>query len=272
MLLSKYKHKLNYLYNRKKKLAGRNNTGRITVFHQGGGHKQKFRLVNFNGNFLNGIVTNFEYDPNRSARLAKVCYLKNNLKHFYYILAPQNIKVLDSIESSVNKELLIEKNNDEITNAKLVGSCYFLSEYAIGDYVYNVELTPNQGGQLVRAGGTSAVILQKTTDFVLIKLPSGEHRLVPAKCKAFFGNLSNENHTKIIWKKAGKSRWLNIRPTVRGVAKNPIDHPHGGNTSGGCHPVTPWAKLTKGKPTRSKKKVNSLIIKSRKIKENLKTK
>jgi large subunit ribosomal protein L2 len=198
MILSKYKHKLNYLYSRKKKIAGRNNTGRITVFHQGGGHKQKLRIINFKGDFSNGIVTNFEYDPNRSARLAKVCFLENNIKKFYYILAPQNINVLDTIESSVNKENLLKKNVDDITNAKLVGSCYFLSEFSIGDYIYNIELTPNLGGQLVRAGGTSAVILQKTDNFVLVKLPSSEQRLIPANCKAFFGNLSNENHIKVI--------------------------------------------------------------------------
>jgi len=137
---------------------------------------------------------------------------------------------------------------------KQIGHRYSLDNLSVGDPIYNIEMYPQQGAQLVRAGGTSASILQKTKNFVTIKLPSGECRAIPKHCKAFFGSLTNEKHTQINWKKAGKSRWLNIRPTVRGVAKNPIDHPHGGNTSGGCLPVTPWAKLTKGKPTRSKKK------------------
>lgn len=258
MLLSKYKSKLKYLYSRKKKCAGRNNTGRITVAHQGGGHKRLFRKIIFKGTFIKGFVIAFEYDPNRSANLAKICYTENNIKKYYYILAPQNLKILDVVENSTT--FLKEIDLNKTTISKQIGSCYFLSEFTIGDFLYNVELFPEKGAQLIRAGGTSGILLQKSNEFATIKLPSGEHRLVPLQCKACFGNLANDEHKNIIWKKAGKSRWLNIRPTVRGVAKNPIDHPHGGNTSGGCHPVTPWARLTKGKPTRSKKKVNKLII------------
>lgn len=270
MQLSKYNHKLEYLYDRKKKSAGRNNSGQITVAHQGGGHKQLYRKVIFKGEFTKGYVTNFEYDPNRSAYLAKICFYKQLKKYYYYILAPQNLKVLDIVESvplKIENHLVNEQDNFVRTISKQIGSSYYMKDLRVGDYIYNVELKVNKGAQIARAGGTSALILQRSENHTLIKLPSGEHRLIPNLCRAFYGNLSNENHREIIWGKAGKSRWLNKRPTVRGVAKNPIDHPHGGNTSGGCHPVTPWARLTKGKPTRSKNKHNSLIIKSSKSKQ-----
>ena len=266
MILSRYKHKLKQLYLRKKSKAGRNNTGHITVAHQGGGHSQFYRKILFKGNFSKGFVCNFEYDPNRTARIAKICNIKNNVKFFFYILAPQNLKIFDEIENYIPENL----PSNYLTVSKQIGSRYSLKELAVGDFVYNIELFPNKGGQLVRAGGSSAVILQKKENFLIIKLPSGEHRKLSNQCKAFLGNLANDTHTKIIWKKAGKSRWLNIRPTVRGVAKNPVDHPHGGNTSGGCHPVTPWARLTKGKPTRSKKKIKKKIKKHPKKKKKKK--
>ncbi len=262
MLLSKYRKKFKYLISRKKKNAGRNNTGRITVAHQGGGHKQLYRQINFANSVKKGFIVNFEYDPNRSAFIAKVCYFKNNLKKFYYILAPKNLKILDKVETSSEKNLYRNENVDYLIEvSKQVGSCYFLKEFNIGDYIYNIELYPNKGSQLVRAGGTSALVLQKSENFVTVKLPSGEQRLIKNNCKAFYGNLANEDHSIRILKKAGRNRWLNKRPTVRGVAMNPIDHPHGGNTSGGRHHMSPWSKLTKGKPTRSKKNNNKLIIK-----------
>lgn len=256
MLLSKNKQKFNSLFIKKKKNSGRNNTGRITVAHQGGGHKQKYRKILFNNQNTSCFVTGFEYDPNRTAFLAKICTIQNNLQNFNFVLAPQSLKILDPINpiTSLNELKKLPVDLNKVTVLKKIGSCYFLFEFRVGDFVYNVEISPNKGPQLIKAGGTFGVIIQKLNNFVTIKLPSGEFRLVPDTCRAYFGNVSNENHFNIIWKKAGKSRWLNIRPTVRGVAKNPIDHPHGGNTSGGCHPVTPWAKLTKGKPTRSKKK------------------
>lgn len=198
MLLSKYKSKLKYLFSRKKKAAGRNNTGRITVAHQGGGHKRIYRKVNFKGNFAKGYVVSFEYDPNRSANLAKICYIENNVKKFYYILAPKNLKILDIIESSTNNNLFEEKDLTKITISKQVGCCYFLHEFNIGDFLYNVELFPNKGGQFVRAGGSSALVLQKSEKFLTLKLPSGEHRQVPLNCKAFFGNLANDSHKNII--------------------------------------------------------------------------
>ena len=268
MLLSKYRHKLKYLLTRKQNHAGRNNTGKITVAHQGGGHKQLYRKTITNGSnlyykYLKGFVTNFEYDPNRSSYLAKICYTQNNFKKYYYIIAPQSLKILDDINHTLNK--YPTEISKRISNQKQVGNSYYLHEIKVGDFIYNIELYPNKGGQLVRSGGTFATILQKNNERVLIKLPSGEHRLVDKQCKAFFGNLSNENYRKVIWKKAGKARWLNKRPTVRGVAMNPIDHPHGGNTSGGRHHMTPWSRLTKGIPTRSLKKENKFIVKPYKI-------
>lgn len=256
MLLSKYKKKIYSLLNRKKKNAGRNNTGRITVAHQGSGHKQLYRKINFKENFEKGNVVNIEYDPNRSSFIAKICSRDlNNNKKYYYILSPKNLKILDLITPTY-----LNKKNDN--NQKQNGNFYFLNEFNVGDFIYNIELKPNKGGQIVRSAGTFAQVLQKNVDFITIILPSGEHRLVPSNCKACFGNVSNENHYNTLIKKAGRSRWLNKRPTVRGVAMNPIDHPHGGNTSGGIHPKTPWARLTKGRPTRSLKKNNKLILKS----------
>lgn len=259
MLLSKYKKKIYSLYTRKKKNGGRNNRGRITVAHQGGGHKQQYRIINFHETFEKGIVINNEYDPNRSAYIAKLYStdIHKNIK-FNYILAPKNLKILDVITSANNTTFI--SNNEENTE-KQIGSFYYLKDFAVGDFIYNIELSPNMGGQFVRAAGGFAQIIQKIENFVIINLPSGEQRLIPNTCKACFGIASNENHSNIIIKKAGRSRWLNIRPTVRGVAMNPIDHPHGGNTSGGIHPKTPWARLTKGRPTRSWKKPNKMILK-----------
>lgn len=262
MLLSKYKKKIKYLQIRKKNKAGRNNTGRITVAHQGGGHKQIYKQIvltnSLNQNFKNFIV-GFNYDPNRTSHLAQICAIsqKENfyLKTYKYILAPQNLKILDTMNND-------NVNIDTNLTTKQIGNCYLLKDLNIGDFIYNIQINKYKTAQLVRAGGTFATILQKNENFATIKLPSNEIRNVPLTYTAFLGNLSNQDHIKKSWKKAGKSRWLNIRPTVRGVAKNPIDHPHGGNTSGGCHPKTPWARLTKGKPTRSKKRKNSLILKT----------
>ena len=255
--LSKYKNKTKYLINKKKKNAGRNNTGRITVFHQGGGHKRIYRKIEFKNTLQPGTVVNFEYDPNRSSYIAKICYLKNKKKYYYYLLAPKNLNILDNI------------SNDNLATSKNVGNRYFLKDFNIGNFIYNIELKPNKGGQIARSAGTCGQILQKTNDnYVLVKMPSGEHRLIPANCKASLGTVSNEEHKNRIIKKAGKSRWLNIRPTVRGVAMNPVDHPHGGGegkTSGGRPSVTPWGRYTKGQPTRSKKN-NKLIIKRSKRK------
>jgi large subunit ribosomal protein L2 len=263
MLLSKYKKKSYSLFNRNKKNAGRNNTGRITVAHQGGGHKQLYRKISFLENFEKGTVVNIEYDPNRSAHIAKICTkTQNNQNKYYYILSPKNLKILDNISPTNN-------NNSNENNQKQVGNFYYLHEFNVGDFIYNIELLPNKGGQIVRAAGTFAQVLQKTEEYTTISLPSGEHRLVSSNCKACFGNVSNENHWNVVIKKAGRSRWLNRKPTVRGVAMNPIDHPHGGNTSGGKHHKTPWSRLTKGRPTRSAKKNNKMIVKSYKTRNTI---
>lgn len=252
--LSKYKKKKKSLIVKKKKNAGRNNLGKITVYHQGGGHKNLYRLIDFQYNNNKGLVTNIEYDPNRSANIAKICYKQNDTKHFYYILAPKNLNALDNIFSNTF--------DSNIKNL-LIGNRYTLKNFNVGDYVYNVELYPGHGGQFVRAAGTFGEIYAKNEKFITLKLPSGQYRLFNPLCNACLGVVSNENHKNNIIKKAGRSRWLNKRPTVRGVAMNPVDHPHGGGegkTSGGRVSVSPWAKLTKGKPTRSKKKSNKFIL------------
>jgi len=242
MLLSKYSLKKKYLIGKQKKCAGRNNTGRITVAHQGGGHKQSYRKIMFD-HFLNtnyqNFITNFEYDPNRTAFLAKICAVSKTSKNFKkinykYILAPKTLKILDSLDN-----YLVDTKKTITTLSKQIGNYYFLNDLSIGDLIYNIQINNTKGHQFVRAGGTFAVILNKNAEYATIKLPSNEYRNVPLNFRACLGALSNSEHNKKSLKKAGKSRWLNRRPTVRGVAKNPIDHPHGGNTSGGCHPVTP---------------------------------
>jgi len=188
-----------------------------------------------------------------------VAVLNHNKPAAYLLSADYYEFLLDQVETYSKKSVL--NNAFQFNVKKQIGSFYKLTEFERGDSIYNIELWPNTGAKLVRAGGTFAQVLNKDKNFLTVKLPSKEHRLIPIDCKACFGSLSNENNRTTNWKKAGKSRWLNKRPTVRGVAKNPVDHPHGGNTSGGCHPVTPWARLTKGRPTRSKKKINKLILK-----------
>jgi len=244
--LSKHKIKLKTLIKKKINKAGRNNSGKITVYHRGGGHKRLLRKINFKLPKKEGIIVNIEYDPNRTAFIAKVCYIENNTKKYFYMLAPKNIKPLDTISIDQNP-LVLSK----------IGHTYKMHKFNVGDNIYNIELIPNKGGQLVRSAGTYAEVLKQTSNFTTIKLPSGEHRMIPNDCTATFGFIANENHKNINIGKAGKSRWLNKRPVVRGVAMNPVDHPHGGGegkSSGGRPSVTPWGKYTKGQPTRSKKK------------------
>jgi len=194
--LAKHKYRIKYLFARKFKRSGRNNTGHITVAHQGGGHKRLYRKIMFNQTFFQkGIVVGFEYDPNRSANLAKICYIENNIKKFYYILAPQNLQILDIVEHSINKEKSIIET---LTVSKLTGSCYFLHEFNVGDFLYNIKINSTKGGQLIRAAGASGLVIQKTDNFLTIKMPSGEHRLVSTKYKAFYGQIANENHMNII--------------------------------------------------------------------------
>lgn len=236
----------------KKRKSGRNNHGRITTRHQGGGHRRLYRVIDFKRckDEVEAQVQRLEYDPNRSAFIALVVY-RDGVKS--YILAPQNLKVGDWIESGEKADIK-------------PGNALPLRSIPVGSTVHNVELKPGRGGQLARSAGCGLQIVGRDVGYVLLKLPSGELRKVRGECRASIGVLSNPDRKNIKLGKAGRSRWLGIRPTVRGVAMNPIDHPHGGGegkTSGGRHPVTPWGKPTKGKKTRTSKISNRLIVKRR---------
>lgn len=235
--------------------GGRNNHGRITVRHKGGGNKQKYRLIDFKRN-KDGIVANvktIEYDPNRSARIALVAYLDGEKR---YIIAPTGLKVGDKVESGTEADI-------KLGNAKM------LKDMPVGTVIHNVEMRPGKGGQLARSAGTYAQLLAKEGTYCHVRMPSGEIRLIKAECKATIGQVSNQEHENIKIGKAGRSRWKGVRPTVRGVAMNPIDHPHGGGegrTSGGRHPVTPWGVPTKGYKTRKKNKPSNKYIVTRRKK------
>ncbi|PLX67587.1 MAG: 50S ribosomal protein L2 [Denitrovibrio sp.] len=235
--------------------GGRNNHGRITVRHKGGGNKQKYRLIDFKRN-KDGIAANvktIEYDPNRSARIALVAYLDGEKR---YIIAPIGLKVGDKVESGENADI-------KLGNAKM------LKNMPVGTVIHNVEMRPGKGGQLARSAGTYAQLLSKEGTYCHVRMPSGEIRLIKAECKATIGQVSNQEHENIHIGKAGRARWKGVRPTVRGVAMNPIDHPHGGGegrTSGGRHPVTPWGVPTKGYKTRKKNKPSNKYIVTRRKK------
>ena len=239
------------------KKAGRNNKGRITMRRRGGGHKRKYRIIDFkrNKDDIPARVAAIEYDPNRSARIALLFYADGEKR---YILAPKGLNVNDTVISGDKAEFN-------------VGNVLQLGNIPLGSEVHNVELKPGFGGQLVRGAGTAAQIMAKESDYVQIKLPSGEVRLIRASCRATLGQVGNIDHSLITIGKAGRSRWLGRRPKVRGVVMNPVDHPMGGGegkTSGGRHPTTPWGKPTKGYKTRKKrKKSDALIVKRRKSKK-----
>lgn len=237
------------------KNGGRNNLGRITTRHQGGGHKRLYRQIDFRRNKtgVNAEVLRIEYDPNRTAFIALIKYQDGQLS---YILAPQRLDVGQNIESGSEADVKI-------------GNALPLKNIPVGTLVHNVELKPGRGGQIARSAGSYAQLAGKDSGYVLLRLRSGEVRLVRSDCMATIGSVSNPDHQNISIGKAGRNRWKGIRPTVRGVAMNPVDHPHGGGegkTSGGRHPVTPWGKKTKGKKTRNNKKTNKFIIRSRKSK------
>lgn len=237
-----------------KKTGGRNNTGRITSRRRGGGHKRMYRVVDFKRDKtgIEGKVEAIEYDPNRTARIALVKYADNELR---YIIAPDNLKVGNKIISADDGDIQ-------------PGNSLPIGKIPLGSFVHNVELRPGKGGQLARSAGSSCIIVSKDDKYSQIKLPSGEVRMILNNCKATLGVVSNLEHENISLGKAGRSRWLGIRPHVRGVAMNPIDHPMGGGegkTSGGGHPVSPWGMPTKGYKTRRKKnKSNKHIVKRRK--------
>lgn len=256
-----------------KKTGGRNNLGRITVFHKGGGHKKKYRIIEFKRNKWVGLnrVENIEYDPNRSANIAKIFHLSTSKS--YYIIAPHGLKQGDIIQTQESlKNFYHNNNNNEGMNfhfdIRSPGHCLPLKELPPGTLINNIEIFPGSGSSLIRAAGTSARLLQSlSTGYSIILLNSGERRLLKSECFAVTGQISNPEHFNKTLDKAGANRWRGIRPTVRGVAMNPVDHPHGGGegkTSGGRPSVSPWGKLTKGVPTRkSKKKSEKLILEKR---------
>ena len=234
------------------KKGGRNSAGRITARHRGGGHKRRFRFIDFKRNKLDipARVASIEYDPNRSARIALLHYADGEKR---YIVAPQQLKEGDVVVSGEKADIQ-------------AGNTLPLRFIPLGTMVHNIELRPGKGAQMVRSAGTVAQLLAKEGSYAHIRLPSGEVRLIHMDCRATIGQIGNLEHENIAIGKAGRTRWLGRRPHVRGVAMNPIDHPHGGGegkTSGGRHPVTPWGVPTKGYKTRGKKPSDRYIIRRR---------
>ena len=237
----------------KSSTGGRNNLGRITSRHKGAGHKNRYRIVDFHRrkDDIKGKIERLEYDPNRSAYLALVKYEDGEMN---YIIAPSKIKVGDEIISGKNKGIEI-------------GNCMPLSDIPAGTSIHNIELAPNGGAKLVRSAGTTATIAGMDENYVVIKLSSGEIRKIISTARATIGTVSNSDHQNIKIGKAGRNRWKGIRPQSRGVAMNPVDHPHGGGegkTSGGRSPVSPWGQSAKGLKTRKNKKTDKYIISRRK--------
>ncbi len=233
------------------KSGGRNALGRITVRHRGGGHKRRYRIVDFrrDKDHVVARVAAIEYDPNRSARLALLHYADGEKR---YILAPLGLKVGDAVVSGDGADIR-------------TGNSVPLSQIPLGTTVHNVELKPGKGGQLARSAGASVQLMAREGDLALLKLPSGEIRYVPAACRATIGQVGNLDHENISIGKAGRSRWLGRRPRVRGIAMNPVDHPHGGGEgrSKGNHPQTPWGKPTKGYKTRRNPRTDRFIVQRR---------
>ena len=239
-----------------RKTGGRNHHGRITSRRRGGGHKRRYRIIDFKRNKfdVNATVKTIEYDPNRSSRIALVEYDDGELR---YIVAPEGLKVGNIILSSIDTEIPFN-----------IGNAMPLSVIPDGMLIHNIELKIGKGAQMARSAGAYARIMANENGMVTIKLPSGEIRMVSEKCLATIGSVGNKTHENVVSGKAGRSRWLGKRPKVRGVAMNPVDHPHGGGegkTSGGRHPVSPWGTPTKGYKTRKKNKSsNRFIVKRRK--------
>lgn len=234
------------------KRGGRNNLGRITVRHQGGGHKRKYRIIDFlrNKDNIPAKVEKIEYDPNRTANIALLLYADGERT---YIIAPKDLKVGETVQSGSDAPIKI-------------GNCLPLKKIPVGANIHCVELKKDKGAQLARSAGSSVQLLAKEAGYALLKLKSGETRKVILDCRATIGEVGNSDHNLRALGKAGAKRWLGKRPTVRGVAMNPVDHPHGGGegkTSGGRHPVTPWGQPTKGYKTRNKKRTDVFILSSR---------
>jgi len=235
------------------KKGGRNNNGRITVRHHGGGHKRRYRIIDFKRN-KTGVpakVAAIEYDPNRSAYIALLHYTDGEKS---YIIAPQKLSVGDQVVSSAHADIK-------------PGNALKMKYIPVGTIIHNIGIKPGKGAQMIRSAGGWGQLVAKEGKYASIKLPSGEVRKVLQECRATIGAVSNREHENRTLGKAGRTRWMGVRPTVRGVAMNPVDHPHGGGegrTSGGRHPVTPWGTPTKGYKTRKNKRTTALIVKNRK--------
>jgi large subunit ribosomal protein L2 len=240
------------LLEKKSRNGGRNNSGRITVRHQGGGHRQHYRVIDFkrNKDGIPGRVERLEYDPNRSAHIALVLYSDGERR---YIIAPKGVAAGSEIMSG--SEAPIKP-----------GNCLSMRRIPVGTQVHCVELKPGKGAQLARAAGATAQLVAREGEYATIRLRSGEMRKVHSDCRATIGEVGNSEHSLRSLGKAGATRWRGVRPTVRGVVMNPVDHPHGGGegrTSGGRHPVTPWGVPTKGYKTRHNKRTDSMIVRRR---------
>src|SRR5215204_4627682 len=239
----------------KKRISGRNNNGHITVRRRGGGHKRHYRIVEFKRDKAGvpGRVTQIENDPNRSAHIALITYHDGEKR---YIIAPAGIEVGKTVMSGREADIL-------------PGNALPIRNIPLGTQIHNIELRPGKGGQMARSAGAFAQLVAKEGDYAQLRMPSGEVRRVPVVCMATVGQVGNVEHENVSYGKAGRSRWKGIRPHVRGVAMNPVDHPHGGGegkTSGGRNPVTPWGQPTRGYKTRRNKRTSNMIVKDRRRK------
>jgi len=241
------------LLRRVKKKGGRNNQGRITVRHRGGGHKQQYRVIDFirDKDGVPAKVNSIQYDPNRNARVALLFYVDGDKR---YIIAPEGLQVGQMVENGPDAP-------------PTVGNCLPLGRMPVGIQIHSIEMAPGRGARLCRSAGTGATLMAREADWAQVALPSGEIRRVPIDCRATIGQVGNSEDMNVVYGKAGRKRWLGIRPTVRGTAMNPIDHPHGGGegrTKGGRHPVSPTGVPAKGGPTRKRRKPsNSAIVRRR---------
>jgi large subunit ribosomal protein L2 len=237
---------------KKSKSGGRNNNGRITTRHRGGGHKQRYRIIDFKRKKegVPAVVERLEYDPNRTAHIALIRYADGERS---YIIAPNNLRAGDRIEAGASAPIK-------------TGNCLPLRNIPLGSVVHCIEMKPGKGAQIARSAGASVQLVAREGDHATLRLRSGEMRKVPAECRAVIGEVSNSEHNLRSLGKAGAKRWKGVRPTVRGVAMNPVDHPHGGGegrTSGGRHPVSPWGTPTKGYKTRTNKRTDKMIVRRR---------
>ncbi len=240
------------LLDNKKRTSGRNSNGRITVRHRGGGHKRHYRIIDFKRDKFGipGKVATIEYDPNRSARIALINYADGEKR---YILCPVGLTVGQTVVSGPESDIL-------------TGNALPIKNIPLGTQIHNIEMRPGKGGQMARSAGSFAQLVAKEGGNAQLRLPSGEIRIVTVECMATIGQVGNVEHENVSLGKAGRTRWKGVRPTVRGVAMNPVDHPHGGGegkTSGGRNPVTPWGQPTRGYKTRNNKRTDKFIVKRR---------